>query len=121
MVIWNDYADLGTWKLAASVCQFTALEGPGSALGRGWGRRACPDRSRFVRSAGRPCHRPAPEHVRVRVRHGLAALPPGVENDPVAAAVDPLVDSDLMRLADEFVEQTAAGARQCRHVGIVIT
>jgi hypothetical protein len=118
MVIWNDDAYLGTWKVAVSVCQFTSLEGRGGSTGR---RTAtAPGSGRLVRSAGRPCHRPTAQQVRVRVRDGLTALPPGVEHDPVAAAVDALGDRDLMRLADKLVEQAATRVRQCRHVRVMI-
>jgi hypothetical protein len=58
--------------------------------------------------------------MRVRVRDGLAALPPGVEHDPVTAAFDPLGGGDLVSLADKLVEQTPARFGQRRHVRVVI-
>jgi hypothetical protein len=97
MVVWNDDPYLGTWKIAASICQFTALG-----------------------SARRPCHRPATEQVRVHVPDGLTTLSPGIEHDPVATGVDTFCRGDLVCLGYEFVEQTIARADQRRYVRIVV-
>lgn len=96
MAIRNDDPYLGAWQVAASICQFTALG-----------------------SAGRPCHRPATEQVCVHVPDGLTTLPPGVEHDPVAAALDSLGHGDLVRPGDEFIQQTVARAGQGRYVRVV--
>src|SRR5579875_587547 len=97
MVIWNDDPYLGTWKVAASICQFTALG-----------------------SARRPCHRPATEQVRVHVPDGLTSLPPGVEHDPVAAVLDSHGHGDLVRMSDKFSQQTVTSAGQGRYVRVVV-
>ena len=81
---------------------------------------AAPGHGRFLWSARRPCHRPAAQHVRVRVRDGLPALPSGIEHDPVAGAVDPLSDGDLVRLADDLVKQAVTRAGESRHVWVVV-
>jgi hypothetical protein len=55
----------------------------------------------------------------VHVPDGLAAFPPGVEDDTVTAAVDALRDRHLVRVRDHLVEQ-AAGRGQSRDVRVVI-
>lgn len=47
----------------------------------------------------------------MRVPHGLAGLRAGVEHHPVAVAVDPGLDGDLMGLGRDLVQQSAAGLR----------
>src|ERR1700722_2284368 len=68
------------------------------------------------RSAWRPGHRTATEHMRVHVPDGLPAVLAGVEDDPVPTGLDALGDRDLACRADEFVKQPAARGGEGRHV-----
>ena len=81
---------------------------------------ACGCHGPLCRSAGRPGHRTATEHVRVHVLDSLPSVLAGVEDDPVAGRVDALGGRDLARRADEFVQLTVARGGESRHVGEMI-
>ena len=55
----------------------------------------------------------------MHVPDGLAAFPSGVEDEAVAAAVNPLRDRHLVRVRDNLVEQSARRG-QCRHIRIMV-
>src|SRR5215471_16831845 len=84
MAIWNDDPDRGTSKVAVSVCQFTALKGPGSPpwamltdVGRTWPRPVSLVSRAAMSSACRPARaRARGRRVRQAGRHSRWREPP---------------------------------------------
>src|ERR1700729_295314 len=105
-------------------CPSPPRPGPGPACIPYYPQVACPRPTCWCpggrESSGRPGHRPAAQNVRVRVRHRLAGLRPGVEHDPVARVRHALVLRDLRRLLGHLLQQAVAGRRERGQIGVVL-